>query len=359
MNSCRTKKPDGFFSHYFIHLILFDMSTTAGVFSETALRNIRMRADAIQFDEQLKKDFTPRIDIINAMRRANTARMLPLQDGRKNYTVELMWMNACAIEATACDTCTFDGVELSTNVETYALDQCKQADFTVNHYDFWSNDFGWEEAVAKGMMTAEIRLIEQVVWTYLTTLNTNAGVNQWGGDVGIATIVGNETRINPVNYHANIISYLLKVAQFNQMGNPLMMSGNLLWDDYYNAQFNATGYNTNDGNQSRFSSMDWFWDVWNFNVLGFDLYQFMVQVGATAFASRGIYGSTPEYWAEADHWSAPSMFFPELIIDWSRKITCVNDMKNEVYVGKAHWGHFVNPTGCNAEVNGILQFHAV
>lgn len=334
------------------------MSTTAGVFSETALRAVRMRADAIMFDDRLKKDYEPRIDIINAMQRANTAQLLPLRDGRKNYTVELMWMNACAITATECDTCTFAGEELSTNTQTYQLDKCKQAGFTVNHYDMWSNDFGWEEAIAKGMLTVEIRLIEQVIWDYLAVIQAGAGVNQWNGDAAIATVVGNETRINPVNYNAGIIAYLNKVATQNRFNSPIMMSGDLMNNAYHNALFQAGAFNDN-GNKARFDSMEWYWDVYNFNVLGLDLYQFMVNVGATAFASRGIYGSTPEYWAEATHWSAPSRFFPELIIDWTQKTTCVNDMKNDVFVGKAHWGNFINPAGCTEDNNGILMFHAI
>jgi hypothetical protein len=125
------------------------------------------------------------------------------------------------------------------------------------------------------------------------------------------------------------------------------------------AELNATGFTQNNGDRARFASFPWYWDLWNFNVLGLNLYQFMVNVGATAFASRGIYGSTPEFWDNANHWSRPSRFFPELIIDWSSKDVCYQDMKRTVIVGKAHWLNAVNPAGCNEANTGILTFHAL
>ncbi len=335
------------------------MSTLAGVWSETALRSVRMRADALMLDDRLKKDYEPRIEVLEAIQRVNTANILPLKDGRKNYTVEIMWMNACQIAAKSCTPCAYGGNELSSNTVEYALDQCKEVPFDINHYDHWSNEFGWEEAVAKGMLTAEIRMIEQVVWSYLTAILTHAGVNQWNGDAAIATVVGNETRINPVNYTTGIIGYLSKVANYNQFTNPVMISGDLMANDYFNAQMQAGAFNDN-GNSKRFTQFDWFWDIFNFNALGLGLYQFMVQTGATAFASRGIYSPTVEQWGDGTyHWSAPSQFWPELIIDWNMKETCSNDMRIQQFVARSHWGNFINPAGCNEENNGILLFHAL
>ena len=44
------------------------MSTTAGVFTETTIRNLRVMADEIMFDDRIKQQFIPQVGIVDGLR---------------------------------------------------------------------------------------------------------------------------------------------------------------------------------------------------------------------------------------------------------------------------------------------------
>lgn len=338
------------------------MSIVDGVFTETELQSIRMRADALMFDDRIKQQYMPRVmETINAMQRVQTANITPLKTRTKDYTVEVEWFNTCEIAAEECTSCDAGGNTGSTNVETYTLNSCTQVPFTVNHDTYASNDFGVEEAIAKLSLAAEARLVEEVVADYITTLAANSGVNTWNGDPTLATIAGTETQIATADYTAaKVIPYLVKVGMFNQFTNPLMLSGNLLFNDYQLAKYQA-GLLSDGGENRMFGEMQWFWDVFNFNALGLNSKQFMLSTGATAFASAPTYDTTGvENWQqEGFRWSRESRFLPGLWIDYTRKLGCRNDRLTEDWKLKARWINAVNPTGCDGTNTGILTFAKV
>jgi hypothetical protein len=79
------------------------MSIVGGVFTETILKNIQIRADQIAFDEILKQDFTADVDVLKALMETQTARIEPvLNRNGKDNIVEVSWMNACDIDDEKC-----------------------------------------------------------------------------------------------------------------------------------------------------------------------------------------------------------------------------------------------------------------
>ena len=339
------------------------MSIIDGVFSETLLQAIRMRADAIGFDDRINKQFIPRtMDTVNAITDLQTAKITPLSSQKKEFTVEVEWFNSCDIVAEECVACEVGGPTGSTNVQSYAITECKQAPFTIDHHTFATNDFDAEEAIAKNMLMAEKVLIEQVVQDYITTLFAYSGQNAFTLDTWLATNVGNETRVNPVNYTAlNMMPHFVKTAQYNQFNDPVLLSGNLLYSAWEQSRL-QNGTFGDIGQANAFGVFKTYWDIWNFHAMGQDLYQYMVNRGATAFASRPMYptnGSVLDMGAHGQRWSAPSKYMPSLWIDWSRELDCSNDYLVEKYNAKARWVHMVNPTGCAEQNTGILRYHAV
>lgn len=334
------------------------MSIVDGVFAETELLAIRMKADALRFDDRVNKQYVPRtMDTVNAISRVQTANVTPLQSRAKDFVVEVEWFNACEVVAQDCVPCTVGGHTGSTNVEQYQIDRCKEVPFTVNHHTLATNDFSPEEATAKLMLTAEARLVEQVVLDYLTTVYASGGVNHFTMDAE-ATVVGNETRVDHADYDAEfMIPHLVKVANYNQFVSPVMLSGNVLYSDWLNSKY-VQNLAMNFGDNNRFATMDWFWDLWNFDQLGISDHQILVSTGATAFASRPMYDiSGIEDWGkEGKRWSRPSAFMPNLWIDWSRNTDCSNDRLVENYKAKARWANMVNPIGCNEDNTGILVY---
>ncbi|MDD4225946.1 MAG: hypothetical protein PHU98_06120 [Mariniphaga sp.] len=335
------------------------MSTTAGAINETLLQNLRRRADALMFDEMIKLQFQPKIDSISAIQRLMTAQLGELKQKDKTLTIELEWMNACGITTQACTPCTVGGTEISTNTETYTIGQCREVAFTIPRYKFLTNDFGWEEATAKARLKADVELSEYVNQYFVAWLASIGGTNQWTGDATTATVTATETQIALANYNANIVAYLTKVATFNDFRNPLMISGDLLYNAYVNAQFQAGNFPYAD-QVKRFGAMDWMWDLWNFNALGLNAYQMMVNQGAIAFVSKSLYGPTPIVIGDTMMgWSENSRFVPGMILEYKMKQVCENDLPTDQYSVTIRFDFFQNPEGCTANKNGVLLFHQV
>lgn len=335
------------------------MSTIAGAWSESTLQAVRMRADALMFDDRIKLQYAPQIAVLNSIDRLQTADVTPLKARNKDYTVEVEWINACGIEAEDCVACEVGGPELSANIETYTLDKCKQAGFSIYEDTLATNDFGPEEAVAKGFLRAEAVILEAVAQDYLATLVAAAGVNTWNAAGEIGTVVGAETQIAAADYDAEAIAYLTKVGTFNRFTNPVMLSGNVLYNAWQQARFNA-GNDNGKGDLARFSSMEWFWDLYNFNQAGIDDLQLMISTGSVAFASRGRYSETIENWqAEGERWTMPAVMWPKLQLEVAHKIGCRNDRKTHEFMVKGNWANLVNPAGCDLTNTGILVFRQV
>ena len=114
------------------------MSTTAGVFSETALVNIQVKADQIWADRIQKEDYVPQADIVKCIIAQTTAKFGALK-GKKDPSIDVGWVNACDVEADSCTDCTISGTDLSTNIEEYYLNREQCAEFTVCENDFREN----------------------------------------------------------------------------------------------------------------------------------------------------------------------------------------------------------------------------
>ena len=267
------------------------MSTTQGVFTETTLLNIRTKIDQMMFGDRVDQQFVARVNAFTqTMPKIMTAKVAPFKEKKKNNKIEVEWMNACELVAQDCTTCTVGGPELSTNTKVYELLQCQEVPFTVNREDFQTNDFGYEEAVAKGLLTADKLLSEYVTQQYLAFLFASMGVNQmpaFTDDIG--TVNGHTTDIDHGNFDAQAIPYIIKTADYNQFNNYINVSGNLLFNAWQEANFLDVNpfYK---GYLDMMKSMYFSWDIYNFVQAGLSDYMFTVSQGAIAWASKSYYG---------------------------------------------------------------------
>lgn len=137
------------------------------------------------------------------------------------------------------------------------------------------------------MLTAEARLVEEVVQDYITTIYGHLGVNAFALDAE-AAVVGLETQVAAADYDANfIVPHFTKVSQYNQFTNPAVISGNLLYTEWLNSKY-VLGTQANVGDANRFGMIDWYWDIFNFNALGFNEYQFLVSTVATSYPTTAM-----------------------------------------------------------------------
>lgn len=337
------------------------MSTTQGVFSETTLLNIRAKIDQMQFGDRVDQQYIAVVDaMVNSIGKIQTANVTPFKDKKKNNKITLEWMNACELVNQDCTSCSVGGPELSTNTQDYELTKCQEVPFTVNRADFQTNDFAYEEAVAKGLLEADVLLSTYVVQQYLTFLFNSMGVNQSPTLVGdLGTINGHTTDIPTASWTAAAVPYLMKVAKLNKFSKPVNISGNLLYDAYINAALLKDNLNY-AGYANMMDKMDFTWDILNFADAGLSDYLFTVQKGALAWASKSYYGPGMEdYGKEGKRWSLNSQFIPGLVLEVHYNNDCLNDFIVENYNVKIRFDFWLNPAGCEADNTGVLSFHRV
>jgi hypothetical protein len=334
------------------------MSTVGGAFSETDLRNFRVKADELLFDDRIKLQFIPQINILKAIQAVQTATikekfqtLKQSNGGAKQYDIEVMWPNACDIVAQSCTTCDIDGPELSTNAQVYSLDFCKEVPFSVDEFTMRSNEFDFEELIAKGMLKADVELANAIAAYSVSVLNANKGTNVLTTGPGVP--VGSDTYIAPSFWGPGLMAYLTQVTMMNQFTSPVLASGANFFQDYFivngqSGNVNAPLYNT----------FPIFFDQWNIDTVNTpNLFTYLLSMGSLALASVN-YNPTAvtESAANWKRWQVPSKFIPGVTYDAFYKAVCSNDMVTHQFKYKLTGDVLVNPAGCSATNTGILTF---
>ena len=330
------------------------MSTTAGVWSETLLQNVRERAEALMFDDRIKQQYTPVIGAVDALKRVQTANIRALKNGLKNNTVEVEWLNYCGLTVAnnvACDT---GGTEGSTNTETYTLDVDKMVKFKVQEADFRDNDFGMEEAVAKGLLRADMLISESFAQQFVTELNAAKGVNAYTGAPG--TVSGSDTYIASGNWDYTLYAYLLQAADVNKFTAPVLLNGNNLYRAFINAQF-AAGNADGKAGAAAFGALPTYFDIHNLPAVNSTTeISYLLSQGSWAWASAPKFETSLRNFQHESRYSFESRFIPGLWLNVQIVESCVEDYVSYDFKVSSKYGIFANPAGCTATNTGTLTF---
>jgi hypothetical protein len=332
------------------------MSITGGVFSETALVNIQVKADQIWQDRIQKEDYVPQADVVKCIIEQTTAKFSALT-GAKDPTVEVSWINACDVEADSCTDCTISGNELSTNSEEKYLSREQCAEFSVCENDFRQNLFDVEEVIAKGYLKASLALDEWWAAQVVAVLNANVGANEVATGKGVVS--GTTTYILPAYWDANLFGYFARVAIGNRFRRPMLISGANLFEAKFIADFEACCENK----RGKFGSMDVCFDLFNIDSVNDpDLMTYMINRGALAFVTKAYYeGSTaanPKKYMDQYRWAMPSFYLPGVIYDvhYDNECSGCGDFFTHNFKVKTFGDIFLNPVGCTETRTGILEF---
>lgn len=339
------------------------MSTVAGVFSETGLLNLRAKADEIMFDDRIKQQFIPQIGLIDGIRAVHTAQVNPKfsqvrdsQGKSKKFDVELVWDNACGIEAQDCTVCDFGGEKLSTNAQAYSLSFCKEVQFSVDEYDYVDNELDAYMAIAKGLLRADKLLVEAYAQYVVSVLESNKGVNQMGtGSKGVVS--GADTYIASHFWDAKLMAYFARVSSLNRFTNPILLSGSNLFEEYMVIQAaiqNAEG----KGDAAMLKLINIYFDLFNIDSVNTpDLVTYLISQGSVAMASRAYNPDAIEDMGPGQkRYTRQSEFIPEFKYDMFVERECSNDMVKLNFKTKLLADLFVNPEGCEENNTGILSF---
>jgi len=316
------------------------MSIVKGVFSETTLVNIQVKADSIWMDRIQREDYVPEAQVVNCIIDQTTAKFGALK-GKKDPTVDVGWINACEVSAASCTDCTISGTELSTNVEEYYLNREQCAEFSVCENDFRDNFFDMEDVIAKGFLKASLALDEWWAGQVVAVLNANVGVNEI--TTGKGAVAGTTTYISPTYWNKR----------------PMLISGANLFESKFIADFEACCENK----KGKFGSMDVCFDLFNIDSTNSpDLVTYMINRGALAFVTKayyeGISAASPSKYMDQNRWSMPSFSLPGVIYDvhYDNECSGCGDFFTHNFKLKTFGDIFLNPVGCTATRTGVLEF---
>ena len=333
------------------------MSTVGGSFTETELLQHRVIASNILFDDRIKQQFIPQFDILKGIQAVQTATINADFKRKKKYDVEVMWENFCDIEAEACsDSCTLGGNKSSTNTETYTLSCFKEVGFTMSENDFIDNEF--EINIAKALLTADKRLVEAYAQYAVAQLEAFRGTNAMGSS-GKGTVVGADTNINPSYWNPSLFAYLNRVGIMNRFTNPILISGNNLYESYYLAQANA-GNSNGKGDHALFGTMPIYFDLFNIDTVNDPAFKtYMLSMGSLAMVSKAFNPIVPETTFDNTRYTMRSNFMPSLVYDVWYNNKCESSASRLV---EHNWtirltaDIYNNPQGCETGDTGILSF---
>lgn len=337
------------------------MSIVGGVFSETVLKNIQIKADEIWRDRIQNQDLAVAdVGVAQALLANQTAQITPIQ-GRKDVDVEISWVNACDVDDRECAACTFPYTELSTNRETYSLDICREAGFRVNDNDLRDNVHDPEEVIAKGLLASDKVICEYLAVQCVNWLNTNKGVN--AVTVGKGTVVANDTYIPTHLWDAGLMAYFNRVATINKFLDPYLVTGNQLYESIWNAE-KEYGNSDGKGNMAKFGAFKTYFDLINIDTVNTpDLITYLLSKGAFAMAHKTYFTPTIMRYMDRHVWSMPSKYLPGINLDVEYANSCDDcdgggRVALQIHAFKMSFtgGLFRNPVGCTEDRTGILTF---
>lgn len=325
--------------------------------TDTLLNAVRDRAAELLLDGRTKLQYQPRtIDTMAAIQAVQTANIAPLFGNVKDYDVDVIWQDSCVIECSDTSACAPIAPELSAGKKTYSLTHQKEAAFKVTKAKYRNNEIDFEEAIAKGLATAEARLIECVQQRIIARLNAFAGVNEY--TTGIGTVIGADTYIPAAYWDAALISELLMTMDYNQFATGAFLTANDAFRRaYIQSRFNS-GNDNGKGAMAAFDAIQSFYDLSNINsVNNSTAISYLLATGSVAFASKPVYGTSKEETKEFDAISYQSNLVPGLWINLQIFDECDEDNKHFntlKFKPFAIFDLFQNPVGCNATNTGVL-----
>ena len=331
------------------------MSITGGVFSETILANIQLKAEQYWQDRIQKQDYVADAEVIKVLNAKQTATFGNFLTGKKkDPTVEISWINACDIDDRACHNCTFPTTELSTNMEEKTLTQCRETGFAVNEHDFHDNVYDFENIVAKGLLTAGKVLDEWWAGRGVVAMNAAKGVNA-AGTVSKGVVSGTDTYVLPAYWDAGLMSYFAMVSEINKFNNEFLISGKNLYESVWTADYETCC----EEDRLKFGSLPIYFDLVNIDIANTpDYVTYMIHGGAFAYYTKAYYTGVPVKYMDQWRWAVPSRNIPGVMYDvhYMNECNTNDDFFTHYWKFKTLGDIYVNPTGCTATRTGLLSF---
>lgn len=304
-------------------------------------------------------EYTADVEPALAILQNQTARLEVLEQPDKDRELMVHWVEDCDDEdpEDCGDLCDIDGPEAGTLAAHYALTECFDKRFSVTEEKFRTSSLTYEKYVAT-IMLKKLKLMDEF-WAAkaLTALQLAAGVNKYAGQY---TVVGNKTYIPAPAWNSDVFGYFDTALWMNKLGMSRMITGTLLKQHMWKVGMETT----NPSGEAEVAKMTAFGVPYFYRKMDATLGNksaFLFNVNTLAMATKArhsIYG--PEGREIKKNGlllsTIESRNLPGVVYDLYVQEQCIsNDIKHS-YAIASRGGIFQNPTGCDDDLTGVLQF---
>lgn len=335
-------------------------ATTPGNFDCTNLLEIKVMADRIFKDDVRRQEYVAEVDSIKMIREIQTADLSILENPTKDVEMKVTWVDDCDdTEPTDCsDECQVAGNEAGSQCKDYTMDECFEVDFYVTEKQFRTQTISKEEVVAKQLLKKMKLMDEEWTRRAIAFLVASRGTNK---NEEPYTVSGGVTSIPAAAFNPDLFGYLYTTMRLNRLPSARLLTGRLLDQYMWKAQVEAT---TPDG-ASQKAKMGFLGNIYQ------DLFMldsevgskamFLVNPNSVAHASKNYFSNTPrEVYPSGGgkqwQYKMRSQNIPGLEYDVIHQEICEGNDIKESWRLKSKGGLYLNPTGCDTGITGVLQF---
>ena len=304
------------------------MSYTPGQFTETILMEQRFRADEMMLDKRIALQYQPQIASLPGLLGLQTASLNTALNSidKKEYDVEITWMNACDDFEIDDISCELGGEEPSTNSQLYTLRKRFTHGFSVREDAFRDNDYAMQEAISKTLLRIDKTIAERFNRYMIDFINASAGVNVVPDRPGFTTdAVNRRTDIDAAEWTAPIMAYLSRVMLLNRLRNGIILTGSNLYETLLvdgAMQANDDG----KGDMILWNGMNFLFDLPNVDAVNApDMYTYLLTQGAYAVVNKTWNPDTPSQNFHDIRYTMPSRFIPGMKYDVFYNNECQKD----------------------------------
>jgi hypothetical protein len=335
------------------------VAITNGTFTSSQLAKSILMADAMWSNEMVNADYIADVENVRAIIAEQNAKTELINRGDKDREVRVHWLNMCE-ETTAAvgdNDCAPNGTELGSDHKDYAIGVTRKFDFKVDELELRSNDYNFEDLVAKGILKADRALSNYVATTLQTKLETFKGENSVDeGLTGTGQVDGDETYISASDWNERLFAYFYRIAIQNRLTNPFLLSGSNMFEDKFISLLSEQNSN-GKGSANLFRVMRTYFDLFNVDTANSpDLKTYMINRGAIAFVNRHYYDARPTRYFDDERFSLASRNIPGLTYDVFYRNACSGSTVLHNWSFRVKFDFFLNPLGCDATRTGVLSF---
>ena len=322
------------------------------------LATVQAMADEQWLDPIKNIDFIADAESAKAVLENQAVKFTELKSTSKKRVVSVEWLTACEATTTTCtDDCTISGDDATPECKEYEISCLRESSFQVYDRVYRERTIEAQESIAFNLERRKKLLDEYIAGLIVLGMVANAGTNVFTGAPG--TVAAAVTTIPAASWNDMIWGYLNRVIRGNKFKDPYLVTGDNLYQLYFNRMYEAANAD-GKGNAAKIGSIKKiYFDPENVetNAAG---NTFLLHKTALAFINKAWYpqGGANAVRLTADRmaWSEPSRNLPGIMYDVFTERGCSSNDYYTAFKVQLHGVLALNPGPCSDTNTGILAF---